>query len=277
MVHSLKPEEPGRRNGWFEERRSLFLKNMFKGFSETFCRFRTLYGHYTANRAVSFAEIDHLVGTENRKGRLWDLKDRCHQLWRDADPQADLNGCLLDWLLGSIFHEAMKLKENSYMLQYYAPLAETMKDRHGGSAKFCGVGCQRFMERTISEIEHQMESLGFMFGRANYLLRTMLLAQADNPILLRYLVENPEIPQELWSESLEDLLADMFPQGPEYGFCTAARSYQEGDWYAKAQATYLKALAINPDCHEARHQACRMQALARQEAQLRKGPDNICA
>jgi len=148
--------------------------------------------------------------------------------------------------------------------------------RDSPAGKFCGGECQRLRERARAEIAQQMENLGFMFGRANYLLRVMLPAQAGNPLLLRYLLEDPELPRALWSEELEEILADMFPQGPEYGFCAAARSYQEGDWYARAHDAYCRALAINPACHEARQQACRMQALARTEAGLRKSRERLC-
>ncbi len=249
-------------NKWFSERRDLFVKNMTKGFYETFNRFTTLYQDYMAQGEVPFDSIDHLVGTETGKGRLWDLKDRCHALWRDADPKFEMNGCLLDWVLGSIFHEAMKLKENVYMLHYYGPMAESMREKDTASTvKFCGEECQRFMERTRYEISRQMENLGFMFGRANFLLRTMMNEQHTNCLLVRFLVENPDIPETLWGESLETLFSDMFIEGPEFGYCAAARSYREGDWFERAHGAYAKALALNPDCAEAQSRIHQLKPL----------------
>jgi len=257
-------------NQWFAARRPLFVKNMVKGFVKTFERFRAIYEQYLVRRRLSFVEFTQLVGTESSKGLLWLLKDRCHQLWREPDTGREPDGRLLDWLLGSIFHEAMKLKENIYLARHYVPRAQSLQYRPGTDpARYCaGLEDQRFPERINSEIERQMEGLAILFGQANYLLRTMMAEQADNPLLLRFLLENPEVPQSLWGESLESLLADMFPQGLEYGFCLAARSYAEGDWYAEALAAYGRALAVNWHCAEALHNSCRMQALAREQQQM---------
>lgn len=255
-------------NRWFEKRRHLFVKNMFKEFYETHGRFLSFYEAYAASQQmIAFADIDHLVGTETAKGRLWRLKDRCHLLWRDSDPHAEMSGCLLDWVIGSIFHEAMKLKENIYMLQYYGPLAETMKQRSAAhTVKFCGSECQRFMERTNLEIGRQMENLGFMFNRANFLMRTLMLEQAENALLLRHLLENPQMAEELWSEPLDHLMHDMFPDGADHGYCAAARSYMAGDWHREAKAAYEAALALNPGCEEGLRHCCQLEALLRNHA-----------
>ena len=241
------------KNHWFAQRRDLFVKKMVQEFYDTFSCFLTTYEQYIADNKLSFEDIERLVGSETEKGFLWRLKDRCHQLWRDEDPKNDLNGCLFDWIIGSIFHEAMKLKENIYMSQYYGPLADEMRNNHTASTvKFCGVECKRFMEKTSSEMNRQVENLGFMFGRANYLLRTMITNHADNPILLRFLFENEPVPEQLWSESLNEIFADMFG-APEKGFCETAKSYIQGQWHEKAVDAYKKALSINEKCEEAQN------------------------
>lgn len=255
-------------NEWFEERRDLFVKNMFKEFYETFSVFIKIYEHYITAQNVSFEDVNGLVGKESEKGLLWQLKDGCHQLWRNSDPEKELNGRLLDWVMGSIFHEAMKLKENIYMYQYYGPLAESMKKQNGtGTVKFCGVECQRFMDRSYKEIQKQMETLGFMFGRACYLLRTMLPDQAQNSLLVRYLIENEDVADNLWSEPINDILAEMF-DSPEQGYCTAAKSYFEGQWYEPALQAYTTAITINPECEEAEKNISKIQPILKEQKQL---------
>lgn len=255
-------------NTWFEERRQLFLKNMLKGFYETSSRFLAIADRYDRTGKIPFAHIDGLVGTETHKGLLWTLKDRCHQLWRNADPQDEMNGCLLDWLMGSIFHEAMKLKENIYLHHVYGPLAEAMKRREAvGTVTLCGEEYRRFLDRVRREVESQMDNLGFMFGRANALLRVMVRHQGENRLLVRYLVENPEVVEQLWSVGLDDLLFEMFPEGAEYGYCAAARSYMEGDWHRRALAAYQKALAVSPACEEAQRHVHLLRALWRDQQQ----------
>ena len=258
------PAGLGSRNHWFEERRHLFVKNMFKGFCTTHGCLHAIAENYTTTGRLAFADLDALVGTESNRGHLWLLKDRCHQLWRDSDPEQDLSGSLLDWVIGSIFHEAMKLKENTYMLQYYGPLAEAMKKRgivH--TVKFCGDECQRFMARTRDEVGLQMENLGFMFHRAILLMRTLLIDQRENALLVRHLIENPGQVEQLWSESLVHLLADMFPGGADQAYCLAARSYLAGDWHQEAHAAYRQALTLNPACEEAHRHIHQLEGLLR--------------
>ncbi len=252
------------RNRWFEERRHLFVKNMFKGFGATLGCFLAIHEAYATSGRVAFADLDALVGSESHRGHLWLLKDRCHELWRDSDPKEDLSGSLLDWVIGSIFHEAMKLKENTYMLQYYGPLAEAMRKRSDAhSVKFCGDECQRFMARTRDEIGHQMESLSFMFQRASLLMRTLLIDQRENALLVRYLIENPGLVEQLWSEPLIRLLTDMFPEGADQAYCLAARSYRAGDWHQEAQAAYRQALTVNPACEEAHRHIHQLEGMLR--------------
>ncbi len=247
-------------NRWFERRRDYFVTKMVKGFYQTTVSFHTVYQHYLDNGHISYDEINHLVGSENNKGKLWLLKDACHQLWRRADPALEVNGCLLDWVIGSVFHEAMKLKENIYLFQYYGPRAqEENPRRHAEIQSICGIECHRFMERISREIKRQVESLVFLFGRANYLLRTMLDSQTGNALLLRYLVENADVALYLWFESLDDIFNDVFSGKAERGYCLAARSYLEGNWNEKALLAYSRALDLNRECAEARQGVMKIQ------------------
>ena len=96
-----------KKNNWFEVRRALFVRSMVKEFYGTVRAFRDFYGKFSTTGQASFGDIDRLVGKESHKGALWNLKDQCHKLWRQRHPGSEVQGCLLDWLMGSIFHEAM--------------------------------------------------------------------------------------------------------------------------------------------------------------------------
>lgn len=249
-------------NEWFAKRRDFFVTSMVQGFSHTQGSFLKIYQEYMGSGTVPYDKVDHLVGSENRKGRLWRLKDECHNLWSEADPASELNGCLLDWVIGSLFHEAMKLKENIYLFQFYGPMAKGIKvDGKVEMQKFCGFDCHYFMERVSAEISRQMENMGLMFGRANYLLRIMMPSLSGNCLLLRFLLEQRQQVQELWCESLEEIFADMFPEGAEKGFCLAGKSYFAGNWYDRAFAAYQEALQVNSTCDEALHRSFQLRAM----------------
>ena len=68
-----------------------------------------------------FSTIEKLVDT-TRSSPLFDLKERCHALFRytDVEPFNEKER-LFDLTVGSLFHESMKLKENLYQLEVYGP------------------------------------------------------------------------------------------------------------------------------------------------------------
>ena len=249
-------------NRWFARRRDFFIKNVFEGFYKSRTFFIELYDRYNNTGKISFSDIAELVGVENHKG-LWLLKDRCHQLWRDGETRLDSNGFFLDWVVGSLFHEAVKLKENIYMFHFYAPLADEIKKQFKNERMASDAACLKFMEGTGPEIRKQMDNLALLLGRANYLLRAMLAGQSDNVLLLRYLIERKDVVRELWSESLEDLFGDMFYGGPEQGFCLAGKNYLDGHWYDRALMAYTAALEINPKCDDALRRISQIKVMLR--------------
>ncbi len=237
-------------NSWFEKRRNFHIRSLYSGFFVTYSSFITLYQGYISGGKINFDDLTRLVGTESQKGRLWQLKDHCHRLFQESSEQ---DGHLLDWVIGSIFHESMKLKENIYMYQFYGP--EGPHNGESGPAApslHCGASRKNFMRGIATETRRQVDNLTFLFNRANFLLRMLLPSQSQNVLLIRLFLEEREICPELWSESAEQIFAELFPDQPEVGFLMAAKSYFNGQWLSEALAAYETALAMNPDIEEAR-------------------------
>ncbi len=246
----IETKTPEPANSWFEKRRDFHMRSLYSGFLATYSHFVGLYQDYISDGTINFDDLTRLVGTEAKKGRLWQLKDHCHRLFQASSQQ---NGLLLDWVIGSIFHEAMKLKENVYMSQFYGPTgsAEQRTDQDNTSLH-CGESRKNFMQGITRETRRQVDNLTFLFNRANFLLRMNLASQANNVLLLRLLLEENEFSQELWSESTQQLFAELFPDQPEMGYLLAAKSYFNGQWLSEALAAYDTALTLNPDLEEAR-------------------------
>ena len=245
-------DNPAPVNRWFLQRRDFFVRNVFEEFYKSYRSFTAIYEQYLHDEKISFAEMEQLVGVEKNKG-LWLLKDHCHQLWRDAGPQPGRqNSFFLDWLIGSIFHEAMKLKENIYIVSRYVPLAREINGLEGRERVTGNPDeWQRFLTSANREIPKQVENLAFLFGRAAYLFREEIIIQGENMLLLRYFFENPQVLKELWSESLDEIFADLFTGSPEQGYCLVGKSYLEGHWHEQALAAYSAALKLNNKCDEA--------------------------
>jgi len=275
----LRPTRPSV-NQWLQRRRPYHLMLLYRDFYRVFERFTQIYRLYADNGEVSYAALEELVGTESDKGRLWRLKDRCHLLWRQEDNRS-LEGCLLDLVLGALFHECMKLKEDIYLRERYRPQLESYMlppaagERDVGrpaSRLLRGFEWNRFLLRSGRESGSEMESLAFLFGQANYLLRLLLADETGNELLLRYLVEHEERVILCWHETLDELFDDLFDGAPERGYCAAARSYQAGHWHEQARQTFDRALRLNPACHEALQQVHRLAVMGRLAADSGNSP-----
>ena len=221
-----------------------------------------------------------MLGAENAKGPLWRLKDSCHLIWPEDENEHDVSGSLVDWLVGSIFHEAMKLKENIYLLNRYGPAACRMKElpvevpvtpssRQSDLPRVENmIDVQNVINRAASDVVSQMEHIAHLFNHACFMLRIMIPGLAGNALVVRLLVEQETLVQELWGESIEAVFRDMFWGDPAEGFCVAGRSYLKGQWFAQALQMYQRALRVNSTCDEAITRMVQLQAVVRDNKEL---------
>ena len=227
-------------------------------------------------------QLVRMVGTEKDKGPLWLLKDLCHMVWPEVDHEQDVSGSLFDWLTGSIFHETMKLKENIYLLNRYGPAACRIKDRpldidhffrndnQASPVNRLGniIDVQSLISRAAADAVRQMEQIAYLFSHASYMLRMKMSSFADNSLVVRLLVEQEEMVKLLWGEEVEDVFTDMFYGDAAEGFCTAGRSYLNGQWFAQALKMYQRALAANPSSDEAITRTVQLQAVVSENLEL---------
>ncbi len=286
------------RPDWFERRRDYFMRQLFADFFPLAVSFQDLYQVYLSCRKPEFNGCSDLldrrneelrtqiwdgltvmVGSEVAKGPLWQLKDLCHRLWPEEEHGHNLEGSLIDWLVGSMFHEAMKLKENIYILNSYGPAAFRISgpgnsDASRSHAETASPRLARMMDvkglirRIVVDVIRQMDQLAFLLGQTSYMLRTILSGLTSNMLVVRLLVEQEDVTFELWGEKADAVFADMFYDAPEQGFCAAGRSYLSGQWYARALAMYRRAVAVDAGCDEAFVKVSQLQAILRQNEEL---------
>lgn len=77
-----------------------------------------------AKSQLSFSRMEEFVD-DRGKSCLCQLKQMSHQLFRNAE-EATYREKFYDITVGYIFHEAMKLRENVYQLEYYKPQYEAL-------------------------------------------------------------------------------------------------------------------------------------------------------
>lgn len=288
-------------NRWFEKRRDFFTRQLVEDFFRVKFAFQETYLVYLECRTPGELDCsglldeqaveqrrqlwDHLVrmvGSENEKGPLWHLKDLCHMVWPGVEHEHDASGSLFDWLVGSIFHETMKLKENIYLLDRYGPAACRIKERplEVGSSVASGVhtrpehsmesivDVQGLIKRAAGYAVNQIEYIAFLFNHAAYMLRLKMAVLSKNDLIVRFLIEQEEKVRHLWGEEIEEVLQDMFFGDVVEGFCVAGRSYQDGQWFNRALEMYKRALAVDPQCDEAITKTAQLQSVIRENREL---------
>ncbi len=288
-------QPPARRNPWFEKRHDFFVRRVIDEFFRLTRSFEDIYLIYLECRGPGAGLLDRqtgevrarlwdrltvMVGTEGAKGPLWRLKDLCHLVWPQGDENQGQGGSLADWLVGAVFHEAMKLKENIYLLNSYGPAACKMGSRPAGPVRFAGLGrdpvprllsmvdVQGLISRAAADVVGQMEQVAFLLTHTAFILRLMMPDLARNMLVVRLLAEREYLVRLLWGETLEDIFTDMFYGDAAEGFCTAGRSYLRGQWFPQALRMYQRALAVSPTCDEAITRLVQLQAVVRENRQL---------
>lgn len=291
-------------NRWFEKRRDFFVRQVIDDFFSVQLAFQNTYlvylecrnsssisitcsdlldGEAVEKRRQLWDRLVRMVGTEKDKGPLWLLKDLCHMVWPEVDYEQDVSGSLFDWLTGSIFHETMKLKENIYLLNRYGPAACRIKERPLDSGGFFSrsdtqaspadrlgniIDVQSLIRRAAADAVNQMEQIAYLFSHASYMLRMKMSSFAGNSLVLRLLVEQEEVVKLLWGEEVDDVFMDMFFGEAAEGFCSAGRSYHNGQWFAQALKMYQRALVANPGSDEAIAKTVQLQAVVRENREL---------
>ncbi len=286
-------------NKWFEKRRDFFVRKAIEEFFLLHSSFQDIYEIYAECRnpyqggcsdffdnepgdkwAETWDLMTLMVGSENNKGPLWRLKDLCHLVWPEDKQEQDGGGSLVDWLIGSIFHEAMKLKENMYLLNRYGPAVCKMKEQsidipvspmsiHSSVPKLESmIDVQGMIKRAAADVVRQMEQVAFLFNHACYMLRVMMPQMAGNMLVVRLLIEREKLVSRLWGEQLEDIFRDMYYGDEAEGFCLAGRSYLNGQWFPQALKVYKRALAANPTCDEAITRMVQLQQIVSENKEL---------
>jgi len=263
---------------WFSSRRDFFVRQVIEEFFFVYRRFHKIHAAFHRNsttapadkpqenildlslNAALYNKLEGLVGTETEKGALWDLKNLCHRVWPRNSSHPEKAGCLMDWLVGSLFHETVKFKENVYLIISYGAANELCFQEEQGedsiprpvhrhkSAEF---EIHEFWQRITIDAKGQLDIMMEFCHRINALLREMMGELVDNPLVIRFLLEHEKTIQIFWGESVEDVYGDIFGGDPAEGFCSAGRSYYQAQWYRRSLKAYKRALQVNDNCGEA--------------------------
>ncbi len=237
-----------------QKNRSQALLEIARGLLVSEVAFQEVYKKYKEG-SLRFPDIAPWVDDRGQTP-LYDLKERCHSLFRYMEKEPlQKNEWLLDLAIGSIFHEAMKLRENIYQLEVYRPKYLQYKLKAGKSAyEYEKDYLQRF-ERIIVKAEeglHEgMEETRSLFKDAMAQLLDFFKENSTHPHLVRFLLEHQPILQKVYgSKGTKEIFSLMFEKGLLDAYSLAGRSYLQSEHYDLSSHYFSKALKMEPPSHE---------------------------
>jgi hypothetical protein len=198
--------------------------------------------------ALRFEDLRELVGDDERSV-LFRLKERCHAAFRNSDAASDQalhREALFDLAVGSLFHEAMKLREDFYQREVYGPRVRALRSRGRIDAPELFDEFDRLLEGVSKRLEEGLREAEALLGQTVAQLTLLLAAHREDGHVARFLLENTQRVQEAFGVAFEALLTTIYG-GPAHAYRIAGTSYLESGYFDAA------ALALE---ESARRDAC---------------------
>ena len=189
---------------------------------------------------LEFADVAAWAG-DDASSALFRLKEHCHALVRVAGGEADGEigpAELLDLVVGSLFHEAMKLRENHYQIRTYAVRVERLRARADPAHAESTRELEHLLElsgRHLHEAFYEARSLMMLTRRH---VRALLQEHADSGLVARALHERRESVDRVFdaeaADGTEVPLLDSLYGGPAQAALAVARSFLESAYFEEA-------------------------------------------
>ena len=234
--------------------RDMNLLEMVRGLLLSEVAFQEIYKKYKEGN-LHFSDIGNWVDDKGQT-LLYNLKQQGHSLFRYMRKgPIHKNEWLLDLATGSIFHEAMKLRENLYQMEVYRPKYLQYRSKVAKSAYEYEKDYLQQFERIISKAEQSlqdgMEETRSLFKDAMAQLVDFFKESSKNPYLVRFLLEHQPLLQKVYGSKQEkEIFNLMFEKGLLEAYYLAARSYLESEHYDLSSHYFSKALNMEPSNRE---------------------------
>ncbi len=216
--------------------------------------FQEIFKKYKKGR-LRFSDIGIWIDDKGQSF-LYNLKEQSHSLFRnEGSKPSQKNEWLLDLVIGSIFHEAMKLRENIYQIEVYQPKYLEYKSRVGKSdyEKDYLQQFERIVLRAKQGVDEGMEETRSLFQDAMAQLIDLFKGGSRNTLLVRFLLENLPLLQKVYGPKRgKEIFNLMFKGGFLDAYQAAGQSFLESEHYDLSLNYFSKALKMDPHNHHLR-------------------------
>jgi hypothetical protein len=184
---------------------------------------------------LRFPELAALI-RDDESSVLFRLKERTHTLFRG--PSGTARGsthreALFDLAVGSLFHEAMKLRENLYQREVYGPRVRALHSDAGEESKALFDEFEKMLGAVDDRLDEGVRELETLAQRTADQLR-LLIAELRDDGAVRFVIERPEEVRQCSACRSTALLEEMY--GPvAKGFGTRASYLSSGAFERRAR------------------------------------------
>jgi hypothetical protein len=172
------------------------------------------------------------------------LKERSHKLFRADGPgetESVRREALFDLAVGSLFHEAMKLRESLYQREVYAPRVAALRaaaEDHEAEDLF--LEFERILDRSVGRIREVVAEVRILLAQTRDQLRLLLIERAGERIVTRFLLSRRAQVDATFPEGFEGLLQATHG-ATVTGLVEASRSLLESAYFVEATRTLREA------------------------------------
>ncbi len=209
--------------------------------------FRQMENGYKAG-SLKFADFANFVD-DRGKSFLFVLKTACQDLFRQNSSRSTEREQIFDLTIGSIFHLAMKLREDLYQLEFYGPKYRGLKEKKplnpGQEAlvsKF-----KEIFSRAQDSLKEGMEEVALLMEDSFRQLNDLLEEYRENGLLLRFLLEEEKLVEDTLGErGVERIFRFLYGPDESKPYRLAGESYFQSGFYSQAIRAFSRALEKNP-------------------------------
>ncbi len=219
---------------WIRAKLPEFVRDMFRYFCQCCYVLEPLFQAYAKTGVMDFEQLKELIGQENSKGTFWRLKDTAHHVFRN-DPHDSLEGRFLDWALGYIFHECIKLKENAYQQLTYAPWLKDLDGNIAQAKRDIAGPLAHVPMQTEESMRREIDRIKSIIAQCKHILPDYLTAYADNKLLARFIVTQNALVQSVFQDQYQNLLHGIYGDKGKTMYLLAAQNLRNGGWLEEAR------------------------------------------
>ncbi|MBW2267628.1 MAG: hypothetical protein JRH16_03550 [Deltaproteobacteria bacterium] len=182
--------------------------------------------------------------TDQEASPLYRLKERSHALFRaeGSDHRSVRHReVLFDLAIGSLFHEAMKFRENLYQREVYGPRVRALREEAGAEAEALFAEFEKILEFGSERLEESVIETRALLDRCREQLADLITQHRDDGNAARYLIEQRELVERVFERGLDDLLEEIYGATAS-AWALAGRSYVVSGYFEEGAAALAGAI-----------------------------------